>query len=130
MRVRVYRNLKFGRNTTPLYSVMDKATGRVIERRERVLLANAKFIVREGGRQRVLREGRKNVHAFVEGDLVDERGIFGQDEHGKDFPMRVTYNPYKAATFVTDGVLAGVPVLTAWGVLINERGISACYING
>ena len=121
--VKVYRNLKHGRNALPLYSVIHK--GRVIARVPRVLLSNARFVVRESGRQRVLREQRKNVHAFVVGYLVDELGAFGIDASGPDFGMRVTYNPYRSGHFET---IHG-PVKTARAVLLNERGISACYLD-
>lgn len=123
MRVAVYRNLRYGRKAPPLYSIQHK--GKVIDRRHRVLLSNAKFVVREGGRKRVLREGRKNVHAFVVGDLVDERGIFGIDaDSTKDFPMKVSYNPFKSECFTSPhGCVKG-----ARGVLLNERGITAAYL--
>jgi hypothetical protein len=51
--------------------------------------------VSEAGRQRVLRERRKNVHAYVEGEVVE---IFRAWK-----PLRrrvaVSYNPYKFGTF-------------------------------
>ena len=122
MRVKVYRNLKHGRKTPPLYSVMHK--GRVIARVHRVLLVNARFIVNEAGRQRVIQKQRKNVHAFVEGYITDEQGSFGIDETGPCFGVRVTYNPYLSGAFQT----AHGPIYAARGVLINEHGISACYV--
>lgn len=122
MIVSVYRNLKYGRSTPPLYSIMHK--GRVVARRHRVLLSNARFVVREAGRKRVLKEKRKNVHAFVVGELVDERGIFGIDANGKDLPVKVTYNPYKSDCFESNHGC----VQRARGVLLNEHGITACYL--
>ncbi len=72
--VRVYRNLKHGRKTRPLYSIMQG--GRVIARRHRVLLSGKNdyciFVVNEAGRQRVLKQKRKNVHAFVAGYLASD----------------------------------------------------------
>lgn len=101
--------------------------GRVVQHHQRLLLSDAKFVVREGGRQRVLREKRKNVHAFIVGYLVDSRGIFGADADTKrDFPVRITYNPYRAGAFLTE---SGAPVFEARGVLLNERGVSACYLS-
>ena len=122
-RVKVYRTLRHGRKTRPLYSIMHK--GRVIARVHQVLLTNVTFVVRESGRQRVLREKRKNVHAFVEGYLTDEMGAFGIDASGPDFPIPVSYNPYRSGHFET----AYGPVKAARGVLLNERGISACYLD-
>jgi hypothetical protein len=67
--------------------------GRVIGHSDYVELENCTFKVSEAGRQRVLREKRKNVHAYVVGDLVgiDEQPICGE---------AATYNPYKFSTFV------------------------------
>lgn len=94
------------------------------------MLTGAKFIVSEAGRQRVLKEKRKNVHAFVIGELVDDDGAFGQDADGKDLPVRVTYNPYVAGTFMAEGLaLNPTPVTGARGVLLNEHGMSACYLD-
>lgn len=115
----VYRNLKHGRQSRPLYSVMQN--GKVIRRTHRILLANAKFVVREGGRQRVVREKRKNVHAFVVGTPVSS--AFGIDRHGKDLPAKVRYNPYEGPHFKWDDH----PLKGARAVLLNENGISATY---
>jgi len=51
-------------------------------------------VVRQGGRQRVLREGKKNVHAFVRGEAT----YFSK----YDCPTldNVGYNPYKYDSFV------------------------------
>ena len=123
MRVWVYRNLKHGKQSTPLYSVMHK--GKVIARKHRVLLSGVKFIVRESGRQRVLKEKRKNVHAFVVGDLVGKEGAFGIDENGPDLPCQVRYNPYDRGDFV----YGKTAVKGALGALLNEHGISATYLS-
>lgn len=97
MRVFVYRNL-----TKDCWSVRDEATGLVILHTKRLLLADAKFVVQEAGRQRVLREKRKNVHAGVRGSLV--RGGKMGPKFRKSC-VEVTYNPYKSGTFTTlDGV--------------------------
>lgn len=121
--VYVYRNLKHGRTARPLYSIMQN--GRVIDRRHRVLLTGATFVVRPAGRLKVLQTGRKNVHAFVKGTLVDEHGAFGIDADGADLPVKVTYHPRTTDTFLAEGR----PVTGAGGVLLNERGISACYVD-
>lgn len=124
MQVRVYRNLRHGHDATPLYSVLYR--GRVIQRKQEVLISGATFVVREGGRQRVLKEKRKNVHAFVVGTLTDERGAFGIDAQGPDLPVRISYNPYKAGYFLTE---QGHRVKGAAAVLLNARGITACYLD-
>ena len=53
-----------------------------------------KFVVREGGRQQVLREKQKNVHAFIKGEMVTLDRVPCLDGLRK-----VSYNPYKAGHF-------------------------------
>src|SRR5574343_1925883 len=85
MIVSCYRNLH-----KKCYSVMYK--GRVIKHLTNFCLKNAKFVVRESGRQRVIREKRKNVHAFVVGELVE-------DATGVTVGNRISYNPYEQNYF-------------------------------
>ena len=120
MFVYVYRNLKHGRNAPRLYSILRK--GRVIARRSAVLITQASFIVREAGRQKVLRTGRKNVHAFVKGYLAeDARGM-------ADLPTRVHYDPTIAGYFYVEptspGVRIGSRIDHARAVLLNNNGIT------
>lgn len=89
MRVEVYRNLH-----RRCLSVRDARTRKVVAHVESVLLADARFVVSEAGRQRVLRERRKNVHAVVRGTLL------AQGTPAPEGWAAVTYNPYRAATFV------------------------------
>ena len=104
--------------------------GKVIARRHRVLLTSCKFVVNEAGRQRVIKEGRKNVHAFVVGRWCRSKcgcSAFGTDDMDKrTLGLRIIYNPYKMSQFQTD---TGNVVKGAWGVLLNEHGISATYID-
>lgn len=93
MKVQVYFNLH-----KRLFSVRDKSTGRVVQHLDNVWLANVKPIVRPGGRQRVINEGRKNVHAFIEGDLMTSLEVAAI--RVSDFTARsITYNPYKYDSF-------------------------------
>lgn len=67
--------------------------GRVIAHVDSFRLENSFFVVNEAGRQRVLQEKRKNVHAFVRGLWLDDGNVFvGRRE-------QVTYNPYFASYF-------------------------------
>jgi len=106
MRVEVYFNLhKY------IWSVRSCKTGRIILHTDKVHIANPEFVVRKAGRERVLREGKKNVHAFVRGDATyfDD---FDPDHHPNylDYTL-VSYNPYKFDTFVD--VYDTTPVRTA-----------------
>jgi hypothetical protein len=91
VKVRIYRNLH-----RSCWSVVDVKTGRVIAHRPAVTLTQAEFIVRPAGRAKVLKEHKKNVHAFVVGNLVYNNG----DDMQRNGPLGVTYNPYKYETFV------------------------------
>lgn len=68
--------------------------GRVIWREKYVVLSNARGKVSEAGRQRVLRERRKNVHAGIVGE-------WSPIPTAHQIPAKqVTYNPYKYSQFV------------------------------
>lgn len=80
----------------PVYSVkaMDGPDkGRVIMRSPHVLLGDVRPKVSQAGRERVLREGRKNVHAGLVGVLI-------HTEHQPFHGEKITYNPYKYDGFV------------------------------
>tara|TARA_R100001126_G_scaffold1250_1_gene1493 strand:- start:235 stop:606 length:372 start_codon:yes stop_codon:yes gene_type:complete len=89
MKVEVYFNLH-----KQLFSVRSCKTGRVIEHTTHVHLDSPVFIVRQSGRKRVLREGKKNVHAFVRG----YRNPYLDWALPDGYP--VGYNPYKFDSFV------------------------------
>lgn len=61
--VRVYWNINKN-----CWSIQHK--GKVVEHSDSILLKNVTFLVFETGRQRVLQEKRKNVHAFAEGEMI------------------------------------------------------------
>ena len=141
MRVQVYRNLNNG-----LISIQDLSTGLVLGHASAVDLEEANFIVREAGRQQVIREQRKNVHAFVRGKVIDVRNFQPFKGRGEgiedDSPYancnstklqrgsmlgtttKVSYNPYKAPHFVTP---EGDEVDYAHLCTIQSDGIIQCY---
>lgn len=79
-------------------SIQEKVDGawRVARHAEQCIVKNAKFKVSEAGRQRVLKEQRKNVHAVIVGEELN------QITYSKVPNASVTYNPYKAKTFVDE----------------------------
>ena len=79
-RVRVYRNLNNGMLSVKDHNPDSPTYGKVIAYSNKVLIRSADFKVSEAGHNRVLREGRKNVHAYVEGILSDvvPHDIYGQ----------------------------------------------------
>lgn len=97
MRVFVYFNLH--RKCLSVKALEGERKGRVIARASSVGLINCTFKVSEAGRQRVIREKRKNVHAGVVGHLFEM-----DNEVAADIMSRIAdpikYNPYKFASFV------------------------------
>ncbi len=91
--VDVYRNLNNCRLS--IKSRRTKDYGTVIGYADKVHLQDVEFVVQPAGRERVLEEERKNVHAFARGNLCPE-SEFPEQECTRE----VTYNPYKYETFV------------------------------
>lgn len=115
MKVLVYKNLHRG-----MWSVLNKKTRLVISHEEKVYLKDCKFVVRKGGRERVRREKKKNVHAFIEGTIItkDEAlTLMATDS----FPLSVTYDPYKYDTFMSCSIGTGLePIFSAPLVFLEE----------
>lgn len=93
MQVFCYMNLHRSTPGRPVYSIRDVATGRVVDWRTEVYLEDVTFKVSEAGRQRVLREKKKNVHGGVQGTLIES-------PTDRKLENKATYNPYKYSSFV------------------------------
>jgi hypothetical protein len=93
LRVMVYYNLH-----KKTFSVQYK--GRIILYADYVKLGNVEFRVREGGKEKVRKEMRKNVHAFVIGDLLDYCQYPCENMPPETNDKVITYNPYKYDSFV------------------------------
>jgi hypothetical protein len=91
MKVFVYFNLH--KRTFSVKALEGPNKGRVIKHTDEVFLHGVQFKVSEAGRQRVIKEKRKNVHAGVVGHIDCPRIINDDD-------VLITYNPYKYSTFV------------------------------
>lgn len=85
--VAIYKNLHNGK-----FSV--KQCGLVVAHVDSILLTNVSLRVSEAGRQRVLRDKQKNVHAYVVGMVKEINGT------APLLGARLSYNPYKAGHFV------------------------------
>ena len=108
MKVEVYKNLHKN-----CWSVRDNKTGKVIDYVVNIHLADAKLVVRPAGRKRVLREQRKNVHAFIKGDITTVGGV----------PIdicEVVYNPYEHMSFIEK--VSGKPIHNAKNVFLTSLG--------
>lgn len=98
MRVFVYFNLHKKCFSIKALEGADK--GRVVAHRDTVVLDGCKLLVSEAGRQRVLREKRKNVHAGVTGVWINGDRVESHYEFLSMVGRQVTYNPYKYESFV------------------------------
>ena len=87
----IYRNLRTGG-----FSV--KRRGRVVDRQKTLNAQDVTFKVNEIGRQRVIKEKQKNVHAYV---VCDKYYLYSRQK--VDNLQVITYNPYVAANFVCNG---------------------------
>lgn len=92
MKVFAYWNLH--RKVWSLKAAEGPQRGRVVMHTQAVTLTQCELKVSQAGRERVLRERRKNVHAGVMGHLL---GFYIPAIEGSD--VRLRYNPYEAATF-------------------------------
>ena len=118
-KVDVYKNLHNG-----LWSILDRKTRCVVGHVRHACMDDAKFIVQPAGRRRVLKENRKNVHAFVRGVLkgYGETGLLFC--HHADTQEFITYNPYKFDTFYTKN--DEKPIHKARWTHLTDKGV---YVN-
>lgn len=109
MKVRCYFNLH-----KHCISVQQKKNNvwLVIDHVKEISLVNVIFKVSEPGRQRVLKEKRKNVHAYIIGDISNS---------DISCSRIVNYNPYKYSTFVCDNA----PIYNAEACIINGKSVKA-----
>ena len=91
--VEVYFNLH-----RRVWSVRHRKTKTVLAHAPSLVLHNCTFHVQQGGRQRVLRERRKNVHAWIRGTLVDRVPDSVIVSRYMPHPT-ARYNPYKMDQF-------------------------------
>ena len=102
--IEVYKNLN--RNC---WSV--RQGGIVMLHTDAIALEQCQFKVSEAGRQRVLKEKRKNVHAFIKGIFIRKGDLVKGD--------KVTYDPYKMSSFKHLGELCH----TMNAVILNTAGV-------
>ena len=110
MRNRVYFNVR-----EKNLSVLDYKTNKVTRKVSQVYLTNAMFVVRKSGNKRVREEGRKNVHAFVNG-IIQNRLPNNQELFYNSHKVR--YDPYTMDCFHYERIVNGksrwLPVDKHW----------------
>lgn len=130
-KVKVYRNLNNG-----LLSVMDFNTKKVIGHADEIALCDVEFQINTKARDKVRNEGRKNVHAFIVGNIT-ALGKYTQYK-GRAMPEVISnrkareslpdmthalYDPYKYDHFVCAHTKE--PIHSAEGVYIDDGGFIA-----
>lgn len=126
-RYQVYKNLH-----KDCWSIRDAKTKHVVGHADSVQLFNVEFKVSQAGRERVLRDQRKNVHAFVEGEITSVAGFVpfknrSIQSHG-GYPYMsdrlyleyIMYNPYRFTSFVKK--LSENPVKYSRMATLNRHG--------
>ncbi|WP_441296444.1 hypothetical protein [Bacillus sp. UMB0728] len=89
-KVEVYRNLNKGK----LFSIKDKKSGLVVAHGDSFKVTDVVCKVSEGGRQRVIKDKRKNVHAFLSATYA------GECEVDKGEMTELYYDPYTLDSFI------------------------------
>jgi len=98
--------------------------GRVQLHTDTLMLEDVKFAVQPAGREKVLKQKRKNVHAFVRGNYepIKAKDIMDLSKSVYNW-VKVYYNPYKTKTFVV--TKTGKPIHEAIRVIIKNKEIWA-----
>lgn len=122
MRVETYFNLH-----KKCLSARPTVKGGRVSHYRSITLKDAKFVVQPAGREKVLREKKKNVHAFVRGTVINSYGLEVKDGTKiaeyceKQGFRRITYNPYKYDSFVYADTEE--PVTEAGTIVIVDRAL-------
>lgn len=103
MKVAVYWN--FHKKIFSIQSRDKETYGLVVSHLKSAVVALPKFVIRQAGREKVLKEKKKNVHAYIVGHLIKDVPMsFTNWDEEKGYNSRarlISYNPYKDTTFVT-----------------------------
>lgn len=105
------------------------AKGKVIAHVQAIQLAGCEFRVSEKGRQRVLRERSKNVHATIRGRVMDSGSgpaavrKFAEAARKLAGGIDVAYNPYFTALFIDR--MTKAPVLSSAQVVVVGKQVTA-----
>lgn len=109
--MRVYYNLH--KHVWSLQEWIPRKGWRVRHHVRSLILRDVQFKVSEAGRQRVIREKLKHVHAWAIGELVS----LDTYQYNRDASRRISYNPYMNAHFMMDGL----PIAAADMVVFNAE---------
>lgn len=86
-----------------------------------VSVKNARFVVHEHGRQRCIREGVRNVHAWVVGREIFRVTAGGYSMHFPNGYRKAVYDPFKGGSFVDSETLE--PLTGARWVIMSGKDV-------
>jgi hypothetical protein len=124
MRVETYYNLH-------KHCLSFREPGKRVSHARAMVLNNVKFAVQPAGRAKVLTDKRKNVHAFVRGDMMwvaglnDNLGDYTHTNMQRHGYRKIRYNPYESDCFML--VDTGLAIYSATQVVIIDKTI---YLSG
>ena len=111
-KVAIYKNLH-----KSMFSVVSREGenyGKVIAHCDGAVLSNVTFTVSQAGRNRVLNERKKNVHAYVVGHIEAAKNwqpfregvdfVNQMDNESTMFAEKICYNPYQRGSFFYHGM--------------------------
>lgn len=107
-KIRIYRNLN---NGTMSIQTKQSSSWKVVGHVTNAIVRDVKFHIQEGGRQRVIRDKRKNVHAWGEGVLIGQfdESVVAPIAFGAALgAIALGYDPYTNATFVERGTTRAI----------------------
>lgn len=90
-KVKVYRNLH--QQCYSIIALEGEYAGKVVAHATELTLMGVDSVVSETGRQRVIKEQKKNVHAFLIGTFLSDDG---EESKGS---YEISYNPYSLPYF-------------------------------
>lgn len=108
-----------------------KYKGKVIAHKHNIIGFDCEFRVSEKGRQRVLREKRKNVHAYVVCDNVVDSVDGLYTTYNCYECGSVNYNPYNNSSFISTQYYKDIkkPIYNADMVLLSISSSGRPYIS-
>jgi len=119
MKIEVYFNLH--QKLFSVRALTGENAGRVIDHRHFVAIENARFKVQQAGRNKVIREQKKNVHAFVRGWADNTLHNINEVKNAPHMFGNVSYNPYRADCFQQ--------IIGSEARKINYAGLVYCYLD-
>jgi hypothetical protein len=118
--IRIYRNLN---KKGIWYSVVQG--GKTVAHTSAICLKDCTFHVSETIRKRVVKNKKKEFHAYVEGHVT--ASVMGTTAKRNDLPVKVEYNPYKMKHFHGKTATDPFPLKGAMAVICSEVGVRASY---